>query len=162
MLDIRCCVVGLQAHAWVALGKLCLTDEPLAKKCVPLLVQQLKAAKAPAVRNNIMVALADLCVQYTALVDTHLPRLAACLSDPNELVRRQALALLANLLQKVTHVWTWLGMLILHPVCHRQHCPANRHKPLLHDVCFTSDMHGGPYCCHSLHCKNWAMLHIMT
>ena len=88
----------------MALGKLCLTDEPLAKKCVPLLVQQLKAAKAPAVRNNIMVALADLCVQYTALVDTHLPRLAACLSDPNELVRRQALALLANLLQKVRHV----------------------------------------------------------
>ena len=93
---------ALQAHAWVAVGKLCLTDEPLAKKCVPLFVQQLKAAKAPAVRNNIMVALADLCVQYTALVDTHLPRLAACLTDPNELVRRQALALLANLLQKVS------------------------------------------------------------
>ncbi len=92
----------MQAHAWVALGKLCLTDEPLAKKCVPLFVQQVKAAKAPAVRNNIMVALADLCVQYTALVDTHLPRLAACLTDPNELVRRQALALLANLLQKVS------------------------------------------------------------
>lgn len=91
----------MQAHAWVALGKLCLTDEALAKKCVPLFVQQLRAAKAPAVRNNIMVALADLCVQYTALVDTHLPRLAACLTDPNELVRRQALALLANLLQKV-------------------------------------------------------------
>lgn len=91
----------MQAHAWVALGKLCLTDEALAKKCVPLFVQQLRAAKAPAVRNNIMVALADLCVQYTALVDTHLPRLAACLADPNELVRRQALALLANLLQKV-------------------------------------------------------------
>ena len=91
----------MQAHAWVALGKLCLTDETLAKKCVPLFVQQLRAAKAPAVRNNIMVALADLCVQYTALVDTHLPRLAACLTDPNELVRRQALALLANLLQKV-------------------------------------------------------------
>ena len=76
----------MQAHAWVALGKLCLTDERLAKKCVPLFVQQLKAAKAPAVRNNIMVALADLCMQYTALVDTHVPRLAACLTDPNELV----------------------------------------------------------------------------
>ena len=48
-----------------------------------------------------MVALADLCIQYTALVDTHVPRLAACLADPHELVRRQALALLANLLSKV-------------------------------------------------------------
>lgn len=96
----------------MALGKLCLTDEALAKKCVPLFVQQLRAAKAPAVRNNIMVALADLCVQYTALVDTHLPRLAACLTDPNELVRRQALALLANLLQKV----------LPHPLCYFLFC----------------------------------------
>lgn len=90
-----------QAHAWVALGKLCLVDEALAKRCVPLLVQELRSAAAPAVRNNIMVALADLTVQYTALVDGHIPRLAACLHDPHELVRRQALALLANLLQKV-------------------------------------------------------------
>ena len=121
----------MQAHAWVALGKLCLTDEALAKKCVPLFVQQLRAAKAPAVRNNIMVALADLCVQYTALVDTHLPRLAACLTDPNELVRRQALALLANLLQKVSvslhgcacclagirHLHMWVPDLLCCTVC---------------------------------------------
>lgn len=49
-----------------------------------------------------MVVLADLCIQYTALVDSHIPKLAACLSDPHELVRRQGLALLANLLSKVT------------------------------------------------------------
>lgn len=34
-------------------------------------------------------------------MDSHIPRLAACIRDPNELVRTQALALLANLLQKV-------------------------------------------------------------
>lgn len=34
------------------------------------------------------------------LVDAHVPRLAACLGDGHELVRRQALALLAHLLQK--------------------------------------------------------------
>ena len=53
------------------------------------------------VRNNIMVALTDMTVQYTVLVDAHIPRLAACLADPNELVRRQALALLASLLSRV-------------------------------------------------------------
>ncbi len=58
----------LQAHSWVALGKLCLTDEALAKKCVPLFVQELGRAQQPAVRNNIMVALADLVINYTALV----------------------------------------------------------------------------------------------
>lgn len=36
------------------------------------------------------------------LVDAHVPRLAACLSDGHELVRRQVLALLAHLLQKVS------------------------------------------------------------
>ena len=55
--------VAVQAHAWAALGKLCLTDEGLAKKCVPLLVQELGRAHAPAVRNNIIVALADMCIQ---------------------------------------------------------------------------------------------------
>lgn len=48
-----------------------------------------------------MVALTDLTVQYTVLVDAHIPRLAVCLADPNELVRRQALALLASLLSRV-------------------------------------------------------------
>ncbi|GAB4813688.1 hypothetical protein N2152v2_000734 [Parachlorella kessleri] len=95
----------VQAHSWVALGKLCLTDEALAKKCVPLFVQELGRAQQPAVRNNIMVALADLVINYTALVDSHVPRLAACIRDPNELVRTQALALLANLLQKDYVKW---------------------------------------------------------
>lgn len=56
------------------------------------------------VRNNIMVALTDLTVQYTALVDAHVPRLAACLRDPHELVRRQTLALLASLLSRVGEI----------------------------------------------------------
>jgi hypothetical protein len=56
---------------------------------------------AAQVRNNIVVALTDMTVQYTALVDGHVPKLAACLADPHELVRRQALALLASLLSRV-------------------------------------------------------------
>lgn len=52
-------------------------------------------------RNNLVVALSDLCMHYTALVGSHIPRLAACLADSHSLVRRQALALLANLLNKV-------------------------------------------------------------
>ena len=56
-----------------------------------------------------MVALTDMTVQYTVMVDAHIPRLAACLADPNELVRRQALALLATLLSRVSQrSLTWL------------------------------------------------------
>lgn len=53
------------------------------------------------VRSNILVALADLCMHRTALVDPHVPRLAACIADSHPLVRRQALALLSHLLLKV-------------------------------------------------------------
>lgn len=35
------------------------------------------------------VALADLVMHYTALVDAHVGRLAACIRDPHELVRTQ-------------------------------------------------------------------------
>ena len=96
---------SIQAFAWITLGKLCLVNESLAKKCIPLFIQELSRAASPAVRNNIVVALADLVIQYTALVDAHIPRLAACLRDPNELVRTQALGLLANLLQKDYLKW---------------------------------------------------------
>jgi condensin-2 complex subunit D3 len=37
----------VQAHAWIALGKVCLMDENLAKKCVPLFVQVRRATAAP-------------------------------------------------------------------------------------------------------------------
>ena len=36
-------------------------------------------------------------------MDSYIPDLAACITDENEIVRGQALALLANLLQKVCH-----------------------------------------------------------
>eukprot|EP00884_Botryococcus_braunii_P006340 jgi/Botrbrau1/15707/Bobra.4_1s0080.1 len=102
----------VQGHAWVTLGKLCLIDETLAKKCVPILVQELGRSVSPVVRNNVMVALSDLCMQWTALVDAHIPRLAHCMADPNEIVRRQGLALLANLLLK--DYVRWRGTLFHH------------------------------------------------
>lgn len=55
----------------------------------------------PVLNHVCTKALNSNIAQYTALVDAHVPRLAACLGDRHELVRRQALALLANLLQKV-------------------------------------------------------------
>ncbi|GBF90548.1 hypothetical protein Rsub_03119 [Raphidocelis subcapitata] len=97
--------VALQGHAWISLGKVCLVDEALAKKLVPLFIQELGRSPSPVVRNNIMVALSDMVITYTALVDAHTPRLAACIRDRHELVRRQALALLANLLMKDYVKW---------------------------------------------------------
>jgi hypothetical protein len=41
--------------------------------------QELGRSPFPVVRNNIMVGLSDMLIQYTALVDAHMPRLAACI-----------------------------------------------------------------------------------
>ena len=93
------------AHAWTALGKLCLVSETLAKSCLPLFCHSLNSATAPEVRNNILIVLIDLCVCYTALVDPYILRLTVCLRDNNELVRRQSLSLLASLLQQDYLKW---------------------------------------------------------
>lgn len=50
-----------------------------------------------------------MCDLDAGLVDSHVPRLAACLCDDHEVVRRQALALLAHLLQKVRFLITSLA-----------------------------------------------------
>lgn len=57
------------------------------------------------VRNNIMVAMTDLCIHHTAMVDSHVGRLSSCVRDRHELVRLQSLALLANLLMKDYVKW---------------------------------------------------------
>ena len=93
--------VVVRAHAFVALGKLCLEDEKLAKRCILLFVRELQRRAAPAVvRNNVLVALSDLCVRYTGLVDSHVPAMALCLVDAHVLIRRQALFLFTRLLQE--------------------------------------------------------------
>ncbi|KAJ9527704.1 hypothetical protein QJQ45_025978, partial [Haematococcus lacustris] len=98
---------------------LCIVDESLAKRCAPLMVQELTRSPSPVVRNNCLVALADMCIHFTALVDSYLPRLSALIRDPHDLVRKQtlavrpaallhgpqALALLANLLMKDYVKW---------------------------------------------------------
>ncbi|RYE99410.1 MAG: hypothetical protein EOO41_01080, partial [Methanobacteriota archaeon] len=88
----------VRAHAYLCLGKLCLRDAALAKKYVSVFVRDLSPLCAPpAVRNNILFVLGDLTVRYTALVDQHVPIIAACCADPHPLVRRHAIILLAQL-----------------------------------------------------------------
>ncbi|OAE23585.1 hypothetical protein AXG93_4316s1160 [Marchantia polymorpha subsp. ruderalis] len=96
-------------HLWVALGKLCLADDSLAKRCIPLFVQELGRTNSAAVRNNITIVMTDFCVRYTALVDGYLHDLTKSLKDSCELVRRQTFVLLSRLLQR--DYVKWRGML---------------------------------------------------
>jgi hypothetical protein len=95
-----------RAHAYAALGKLCLRDAPLAKRCLPMLLRDLRAtgeeaagpAPVPApARNNILFTLADWCVRFTSLVEGHGGTLAGAVGDPEPAIRRHAILLLTQL-----------------------------------------------------------------
>ncbi|XP_052189490.1 uncharacterized protein LOC127799472 isoform X2 [Diospyros lotus] len=102
---------SLYIQAWVAMGKICLADGKLAKRYIPLFVQELEKSDCAALRNNIVVMMADFCVHYTALVDCYISKITKCLRDPCELVRRQTFILLSRLLQR--DYVKWRGVLFL-------------------------------------------------
>ncbi|XP_021746091.1 condensin-2 complex subunit D3-like [Chenopodium quinoa] len=101
----------LYIQAWLTMGKICLADGKLAKRYIPLFVQELEKSDCAALRNNIVVIMADFCVRYTALVDCYIAKITKCLRDTCELVRRQTFILLSRLLQ--TDYVKWRGVLFL-------------------------------------------------
>ncbi|GAA0144232.1 chromatin/chromatin-binding, or -regulatory protein [Lithospermum erythrorhizon] len=102
---------SLYIHAWLTMGKICLADDKLAKRYIPLFVQELEKSENAAQRNNIVVMMADFCVRYTALVDCYMSKITKCLRDPCELVRLQTFILLSRLLQR--DYVKWKGILFL-------------------------------------------------
>ncbi|KAK3435758.1 hypothetical protein EUGRSUZ_C00460 [Eucalyptus grandis] len=85
---------SLYIQGWLTMGKICLIDGKIAKRYIPLFVQELEKSDSAALRNNLVVMMADFCVRYTALIDCHIAKITRCLGDPCELVRRQTFILL--------------------------------------------------------------------
>ncbi|OWM71236.1 condensin-2 complex subunit D3 [Punica granatum] len=102
---------SLYIQAWVTMGKICLADGKLAKRYIPLFMQELEKSDLAALRNNLVVVMADFCVRYTALVDCYITKITRCLCDPCELVRRQTFILMSRLLQR--DYVKWRGVLFL-------------------------------------------------
>ncbi|KAL8256763.1 hypothetical protein R6Q59_028804 [Mikania micrantha] len=102
---------SLYIQAWLAMGRICLADGKLAKRYIPLFVQEMEKSNIASLRNNIVVMMTDFCVRYTALVDCYIPNITKCLRDPCELVRRQTFTLLCRLLQR--DYVKWRGVLFL-------------------------------------------------
>ncbi|KAK3435894.1 hypothetical protein EUGRSUZ_C00332 [Eucalyptus grandis] len=102
---------SLYIQGWLTMGKICLIDGKIAKRYIPLFVQELEKSDSAALRNNLVVMMADFCVRYTALIDCHIAKITRCLGDPCELVRRQTFILLSRLLQR--DYVKWRGMLFL-------------------------------------------------
>ncbi|KAL4608684.1 condensin-2 complex subunit D3 [Arapaima gigas] len=95
----------VRAHAFITLGKLCLQNEDLAKRCIPALARELEVSNEVQVRSNVVVVMCDLCIRYTTMVDRYIPNISACLKDKEPLVRQQTLILLTNLLQEEFVKW---------------------------------------------------------
>ncbi|XP_077240688.1 binding protein [Tasmannia lanceolata] len=102
---------SLYVQSWLTMGKICLADDKLAKRYIPLFVQELGRSDFAALRNNIVQLIADFCVRYTALVDCYIPKITNSLCDPCEVVRRQTFILLSRLLQR--DYVKWRGVLFL-------------------------------------------------
>eukprot|EP00658_Telonema_sp_P-2_P014888 TRINITY_DN15683_c0_g1_i23.p1 TRINITY_DN15683_c0_g1~~TRINITY_DN15683_c0_g1_i23.p1 ORF type:complete len:1065 (+),score=140.94 TRINITY_DN15683_c0_g1_i23:239-3433(+) len=89
--------VSVKAHAFTALGKLCLDDISLARRCITIFLRELTESGHAIVRNNVLVVMCDLCRKHTALVDRHVGSMAVQMCHENPTVRRHAVALLAHL-----------------------------------------------------------------
>ncbi|RMX68569.1 hypothetical protein DD238_004284 [Peronospora effusa] len=84
--------------AFVTLGKLCLRDSDLAKKCMTMFIRELRTCEEQDIRSNILLILGDLCIRYTSLVDAYVPTIALSLLDDSRLLRRNALLLFSQLI----------------------------------------------------------------
>ncbi|KAF8776536.1 hypothetical protein HU200_003253 [Digitaria exilis] len=102
---------SLYIQAWDTLAKICLVDDKVAKRYIPIFVQELERSDMATLRNNIMVAMADFYVRYTALVDCYMSKITKSLRDPCEVVRRQTFILLSKLLQR--DYVKWRGVVFL-------------------------------------------------
>ena len=56
-------------------------NEEMAKKIIPAYGHLLANTRDVAIKNNIMLALTDMCVRYASLVDPLLPQMTACLKE---------------------------------------------------------------------------------
>ena len=119
--------VSIRAHAFVALGKLCLRDATLAKQSLNVLARELHCSIESgnwAVQSNALIVLGDLCVKYTNMVDRFLPVMAGCLQagtamengstvllndSGSSLVRKHAILLLSSLI--LQDYVKWRGLL---------------------------------------------------
>jgi condensin-2 complex subunit D3 len=127
--DTKPIPVSVRAHAFVAIGKLCLRDPNLVQKSLNILARELHDSIDNGnwiVQSNSLLVLGDLCVKYTNMVDRFLPVMAACLqagvadihtfdgvgqppSHGSSLVRKHAILLLSSLL--LQDYLKWRGLL---------------------------------------------------
>lgn len=96
---------AIRAHAYAALGKLCLQDEILAKDLLNFYAKELLSSKHDVIRNNVVIVLLEMCKRYTSFADKYVPIISLCFKDKLYLIRYQTILLVVNLLQEGYIKW---------------------------------------------------------
>lgn len=89
---------AVKAVVILTIGKLSIIDEQLAKDTIIYFGAILKDQCHPTLKINALIALADLCLRCTTLVEQAIPEMCVCLKDINLPVKRIALKLLTGLI----------------------------------------------------------------
>ncbi|XP_077437958.1 condensin-2 complex subunit D3 [Vanacampus margaritifer] len=95
----------VRAQGVITLGKMCLHNEDLVQKYLPVFAGELECGTEVAVRSNVVVTMCDLCVRHTNIVVHYIPNISACLRDSETIIRMQTLIMLTNLLQEEFVKW---------------------------------------------------------
>jgi hypothetical protein len=88
---------AVRSMASIALGKLCLQRQDIARSNVSIFVHQLTTSSDAPLKCDCLICLCDLCVRYSALVDDHISVMTNSLADESPMVRRQTLHIVTRL-----------------------------------------------------------------
>eukprot|EP01038_Epipyxis_sp_PR26KG_P004398 gene4398-6220_t len=122
----------IRATAFVALGKLCMRDKNVALEYLNVFLREINnnnyynhnnsknhkqihnklhdSEELAALRSNSLLILGDMCIRYTHLVDRHIHSISLCLMDSDEIVRKNALLLISQLI--LQDYLKWKGFLL--------------------------------------------------
>jgi len=95
----------IRSHAMIALGKLCVLNELLAKKCIGAIANEMETSSDECMRNNALIILCDLTVVQTQITNPFIDTMATCLCDENIPIRKQCILLLSSLIKKEYIKW---------------------------------------------------------
>ncbi|KAK8838360.1 Condensin-2 complex subunit D3 [Tritrichomonas musculus] len=88
----------VRAIATVSIGKLCLGRRDITNSFVAAFAHVLHHSSDSSVKCNSLIVLCDLCVKYSATVDSYVMNMSGCFADHSTIVRRQALLIMTRLI----------------------------------------------------------------
>jgi len=96
----------IRAEAIIALGRICLVSERIAKKCVHAFANQLEKSDSVACTINSLQVLCDLTLSSANITDGYINQMSTCLGDENLYVQKQCLLSITDLLKKEFIKWS--------------------------------------------------------